>query len=419
MHFAVERFVTDPLLVALAFLLAIGEGALIFACLRRMGGRFADAVAPTDKVRTLEGLRGILAFSVVIHHGFCWYFYMRLGIWETGNSVVFARLAGFGVVQFFYLSGYLFWSKLLRQKKIPLGRFYLSRFIRIGPVYYVCVGLAIFIGLAVTGFTLRVSAGELARSLASWALFCLGGLPSVNGADTLRIIAGITWTLAIEWGFYLLLPFLGWFSRHGSRLILLLLACGAAWVVLRVTCDVLTRTSHLFALLNVMKGVAKFMIIGFGGGILVAAIEPRLRRVNRLSSRQASWILLGCYLLYLFVPGLSAIGQAFVLCGFALVVLGADLFGLITSRGVRLLGIVSYDIYVVHGIVYYLATRVRGGIHPIPLTTCIPETLLCMAIVVIVATVMHFAVERPTMLISERIARGHRFQAAPVKSPAL
>jgi hypothetical protein len=72
MHLFVERFVADPLLVSLAFLLAIGEAALISVCLMRMGGRFARAVAPGEKVATIEGLRGILAFSVVIHHGCCW-----------------------------------------------------------------------------------------------------------------------------------------------------------------------------------------------------------------------------------------------------------------------------------------------------------------------------------------------------------
>jgi peptidoglycan/LPS O-acetylase OafA/YrhL len=317
-------------------------------------------------------------------------------------------------MQFFYISGYLFWRKLMRQGKIPLGRFYLSRFIRIGPVYYVCVGAAILIGLLVTGFGLHVTPGELLRSLSSWALFCMGGIPSVNGADTRRIVAGVTWTLAMEWGFYLLLPFLGWFSRRASRSILLIVACGAAWAILKETGNRLTQP-QLIAVIEVMKSLAKFMIIGFGGGILVAVVEAPLRKVKGLPLKQGSWVLLGCYLIYFFVPKVGSFGQIFLLLGFTFVVLGADLFGLITTRGVRLLGIVSYDIYVVHGIIYYLATRVEGGIHPVPLTMYIPETLLCMAIVVIIATVIHFAVERPTMVISERLARRERPKAIPPK----
>lgn len=418
MHFAVERFVADPLLVFLAFLVVIGEAFILSVSLSKMGGIFATAVARGEKLATLEGLRGILAFSVVVHHGCCWYYYSRFQVWDTGHSIIFARLAAFGVIQFFYISGYLFWRKLMRQGNISLSRFYLSRLIRIGPVYYVCVGAAILIGLAVTGFTLRVGAGDLARSVGSWLLFCMGGRPSVDGADTARITAGVTWTLAMEWGFYLLLPFLGWFARRASRLVWFFLLCGAAWMIFREACVVLAQLPHLVPLLEEMKGVAKFMIVGFGGGILVAVFEPRMKAIVRLSAQQASWLLLALYLLYLFVPRIGSIGQIFLLLGFALVVLGADLFAVLTSRGVRLLGIVSYPIYVAHGIVYYLATRMRGGIHPVPLKMYIPETLLCMAVVVLVATVMHFVVERPTMLISERIARGTLPRVVPAKAAA-
>lgn len=128
MSIPVERFLSDPLIVFFAFLSAIGMAAMLSLTLTKMGGGFAAAVAPGEKVASLEGLRGILAFSVVIHHACCWYNYMRIGEWTTGDSIVFGRLAVFGVMQFFYISGYLFWRKLMRRGSIPLGRFYLSRF---------------------------------------------------------------------------------------------------------------------------------------------------------------------------------------------------------------------------------------------------------------------------------------------------
>lgn len=411
MHFVVERYITDPLLVSLAFAVAIGEAAILCWCLTRMGGVFAKAVAPGEKVASLEGLRGLLAFSVVIHHACCWYFFMQIGVWETGHSILFNRVARFGVMQFFYISGYLFWRKLMRRGKIPLGRFYLSRFIRIGPVYYACVGTAILIGITVTGLGVRVSPAELGRSLAAWLFFTLGGRASVNGADVIRITAGVTWTLAMEWGFYLLLPFLGWFTGRTRRLFWYAVICVAVWAVAKDLSRVLAHMEHFVVEIEMVAKLAKFMLIGFGGGILVAALDSRLRKMNKLSPRQASWLLAVLYLVYLLVPGIQSLGEILLLCGFALVVQGTDLFGLIASRPVRLLGIVSYPIYLVHGVIYYLATRVRGGIHPVPLRVYIPETLLCMVIVVLVATALHFAVERPTMLLSERISRGDKARA--------
>jgi peptidoglycan/LPS O-acetylase OafA/YrhL len=414
-----ERYVADPLLLVLAFGVAIGEAAILSWCFSRSGGVFAKAVAPSNKVTSLEGLRGLLAFSVVAHHACAWYFFLQTGAWGTGNSIVFARLASFGVLQFFYLSGYLFWTRLMRRGRIPLGRFYLSRFIRIGPVYYVCTAAAILIGLAVTGPGLRVHPAVLARSLGSWLLFCMGGVASVNGADTSRIIAGVTWTLAMEWGFYLMLPFLGWFSRAARRLIPMALVFGGVWLVAKVLALSLAHFPHLLPGIFTIEEVAKFMLIGFGGGIAVATFQSKLKFVSRLSPARASSLLLVLYLAFLFVPVNKDYGEIFLLCGFAMVVQGTNLFGLITSRGVRLLGIVSYPIYVVHGMVYYLAARIRGGMHPVPLREYIPETLLCMAIVVLVATAVHFAVERPTMLISERIARGERPQAVPTAGVAV
>lgn len=413
MHGFAERFVADPLLVSLAFGVAIGEAALLSWLLSRAGGVFAKAVAPSAKLTSIEGLRGLLAFSVVVHHACAWYFFLQTGRFEAIG--IFGRLANFGVIQFFFISGYLFWSKLRRRGRIPLGQFYLSRVIRIGPVYYVCVASAILIGLVVTGFGLHVHPAVLARSIATWVLFCLGGLASVNGADTQHIIAGVTWTLAMEWGFYLLLPFLAWFSRSARRLIPLALVFASVWLATKGTAHLLVHHHpHILVAVLTLRGVAKCMLVGFGGGIVIATFEPQLKAANRLSPKMASSLLLALYLIALLAPALSrAMGNVLLLCGFALVVQGTDLFGLITSRAVRLLGIVSYPIYVVHGIIYYLASRVRGGDHPVPLRAYVLETLICMVIVVLVATAMHFAVERPTMLISERIARGERKPAPP------
>ena len=49
----------------------------------------------------------------------------------------------------------------------------------------------------------------------------------VVSLDTLLIDAGVVWTLRFEWMFYLVLPFLRWFTR-GPRFLLLL---GAALIV--------------------------------------------------------------------------------------------------------------------------------------------------------------------------------------------
>jgi peptidoglycan/LPS O-acetylase OafA/YrhL len=400
-----QQFIDDSVLALTALLFTVGVGAVISLAMSRLGGYFAEAVAPGNKLVTIEGFRGILALSVALHHACCWYFYMKVGSWGTGHSIMFDRFGSFGVTQFFFISGYLFWRKLMRNGSISMGRFYFSRFLRIAPVYYVCMGTAIAIGLVVAGPGLHVERAELVRSLLAWSAFTAGGIPSVNGADVLRITCGVTWTLALEWGFYLLLPLLAWFSRGPLRLVWLALSCGLAFLISKYASDSLTQMVHFNALLLEIHGLAKFMLVGFGGGILIATFEPTLRRWNRLTPLPSSWLLLGACLAYLSIPGAQSWGELFLLVGFTLVVQGTDLFGFLSSRGVRLLGIVSYDLYVVHGIVYYVATRLRGGIHPVPLWVYLPETGLCLVAIVVVSTLLHLGVERPSMLLSERVGQ--------------
>jgi peptidoglycan/LPS O-acetylase OafA/YrhL len=403
---AVQRFAFDPLVAALAFAFAIASASALNLLFDRWGGHFGNVVSPgSQKLAALEGLRGILAFSVVMHHAYCWYFFTQYGVWTTGSSVIFARLADFGVIQFFYLSGFLFWRKLMKTGRIPIARFYLSRFVRIGPVYYCCIGAAILLGLLVTGLKLQVSLGALANSLLPWLLFSLGGQGPVNHADIARITCGVTWTLALEWLFYLSLPFLGWFSRNSRRLIFYALTFGLLFLVSRYFRAVTMQVGSLHFASSIAAEYAKFMLVGFGGGILIAALQSRLRNPLLSASTWRNWVLLGFYLAYLLIPGIAAAGQVLVLAGFALVVQGADLFGLLGSRAVRLLGVISYPMYLVHGIVYYSAMRMRGGIHAVSIPAYLAETAVCIAIILLLATIVHLVLERPTMTLSEEIAR--------------
>jgi len=71
----------------------------------------------------------------------------------------------------------------------------------------------------------------------------------------------------------------------------------------------------------------------------------------------------------------------------------------------RLLGAISYPVYLVHGIVFYAAMRLRGGMHPVPMVPYLAESGACLATILLLATALHLLVERPTMKISERMAR--------------
>lgn len=409
MSVSVQNYLLDPLLACGIFALSLSiAGLLSFLC-GRIGGVFAEAVQPSgNKLASLEGLRGILALSVAAHHAYCWFFYTQTGQWGTQTSILFARFASFGVEQFFFISGFLFWRKLMKKGGIELGRFYLSRFVRLAPVYYTCAGIAMFIGMYLVGFKLLVSPAQLVQSLLPWIFFAIGGQPGVNHADVKRIICGVVWTLAAEWLFYLSLSYLGWFARKAQRLIHFVCLFLLMYVVGRYF-SLKIHHETIASGLTIVSQFAKYMVFSFGGGILIAVFQEKIREKVRFSVLQANWLLMLFYAFYLFAPdfrGMAVVGTISLICGFALVIQGADLFGFITSKPVRFLGIISYDLYLVHGITYYLAMKLRGGIHSVTASSYIAQTAVCFVVIVIASTVLHFLVERPSMKRSEDIARG-------------
>jgi peptidoglycan/LPS O-acetylase OafA/YrhL len=401
---SLQHFATDPMLAAMFFTLTVGGASLLRSLLDHIAPRTQTVSPASQKLASLEGLRGILAFSVVAHHACAWYYFTQNGVWTTGSTIVFGQLANFGVMQFFYLSGFLFWRKLMRRGDMPAARFYLSRFLRIGPVYYCCLTIALILGFLAGGARLQVGVPNLFASLLSWLIFCIGGQPDVNRADILRITSGVTWTLALEWLFYLSLPFLAWFARKSWRLILFGLSYGALYLIARHFRDATPDSTTLYSVASEAVGYARFMIVGFGGGMLIATTEGWLRKKLGHVGTYANAIVLAFFLGYLILPGANIFSQILLLAGFALIVQGADLFGLLLSRPVRFMGVISYPVYLIHGIVYYAAMLLRGGIHPVGAAAYIAETALCVAAILLLATALHLLVERPSMNLSEQIA---------------
>jgi peptidoglycan/LPS O-acetylase OafA/YrhL len=134
--------------------------------------------------RQLDGLRGVAVLLVLAQH-----FFPEIG----------TRLhAGFiGINLFFVLSGFLITVKL-DQSKAPfrqtLASFYLHRFARIIPIYYLLIFILFFLNVA---------------PLREYTLSCLLFNFNIAVADHNIQLTPIThfWSLAVEMQFYLIWPF--------------------------------------------------------------------------------------------------------------------------------------------------------------------------------------------------------------------
>jgi peptidoglycan/LPS O-acetylase OafA/YrhL len=169
------------------------------------------APAPAHRFTAIDGLRGYLALGVVTHHAVIWYYYLRRGELKSLPSHFYTNLGEASVALFFMITGFLFWDKLLRGRtaRIDWTRLYLSRFLRVVPMYLVLLVLVLLTVGVVTRFHWQEPPGAVLKEIGRWLLFKVKTVPAFNNCDDTKFMAGMVWTLAYEWLFYLALPILG------------------------------------------------------------------------------------------------------------------------------------------------------------------------------------------------------------------
>jgi peptidoglycan/LPS O-acetylase OafA/YrhL len=353
----------------------------------------------------LESLRGVLAMSVLFSHAVVNYFYFRTGQWVPPPSPFYAFLGPGPVILFFFLSGFLFWSKCLAFDGVGnYGRFLVGRVRRLIPAYYVSVGMVMCIVLVKTRFRLNVPLPNLLSELARWLVF----VPArdVNGVPRADLIdASVVWTLMFEVGFYLLLPLL-FFLFKGYRIFLYLAIAGAISWKLAASGFVAYSPALVHAGLLPFLTFAVNSVLGFGFGIgmLVAVLYSRgpRRWWQALQKRRLTPIPL----FFLAAPVLFKVGSyspgEFCLLAvvFIFVVAGNDFFGLLSSKAVFHLGTVSYSFYITHGIVLYVVSYLFN--RWVPIRSLSPlEYWSLMGLVgvaaVCCATLLYWTVERRFM----------------------
>ena len=380
-----------PCLFMITFLLVLASTPLF---------RAADS-PPTDvaaRVSTIDGLRGLLALAVFFHHAAIWHQYAVIGEWRVPPSRFYTNLGPGGVSLFFMITGYLFWSQMLKARGRPnYLKLYLGRLFRIVPLYLV---LALII-LGTVGFAthwrLNESPFEVSKEVAS--LLAGGAMnipPEINGYDgAVLIAANVTWTLRYEWIFYASLIVTAFFARNRAVGLFVPLV-GLVTAALLVVFGPDPRDAALTMLFSI--------------GMIAAAIQKPLGSVL---AEIPQWALSTAAIAAVLLPVVSLNGlygvvpAALLGVGFLLIVSGATLFGLLAMRPARRLGDISYGIYLLQGPVLALAfsvpaLRVASGASPAVHWTVVT---IAAAALTAFATVTHSLVERPGIQAGQRAFR--------------
>lgn len=292
-----------------------------------------------NHLQSLDGLRGLLASFVFLHHAMIWYFYIQNGVWQSPPTYLFYYFGTGSVLFFFMITAFLFFSKITsnaNSKDFDWLRLYVSRFLRIAPLYLFAVFMMFGFVAYETNFTLIDEISELRENAIHWLFFGLLSLQELNGIDAMRIFAGVVWTLPYEWCFYFLLPIWGLLYR------------------IKVP-----KVFYLIIILGIILAGKNRIYLPFFLGMLSVYLY-QLRFVQSFANHPiASLVIItSCSLpILLSLNPLDCEAQLCLFTAFTLIVAGNDLFGLLSARPMRRLGDISFSIYLLHPLVLYCTMK--------------------------------------------------------------
>jgi peptidoglycan/LPS O-acetylase OafA/YrhL len=348
--------------------------------------------APTemDRQSTLDGLRGILALAVFICHTTAWHHYFNTGSFVPPDIGIFRQFAKSSVYMFFMITGFLFMSKLLndRDKDIDWIKLFVSRVLRIAPLYLTVVCIMVFLVLVESNFRIQVTWSELLIDIFRWLTFTVFGEPLLNNYDkTLLITSHVQWTLVYEWLFYLSLPLLA--------------------VILKIRVPfVFIAASITLVLLFIFNMRNLFFPAAFLAGILTAIIF-RFGQIKLLLTHPAFSIIAIALVLWqgwnypeISYQQPSKVPAFCLSVAFVIIACGNNLFGILTTRTARYLGEVSFGVYLLHGIVMFTVFNYIFGFEHVSTMSAVHYWLLISFITVLLivaATLTYRLIEAPAM----------------------
>jgi peptidoglycan/LPS O-acetylase OafA/YrhL len=368
------------------------------------------------RFKTLDSLRGIAAFIVLIHHCFLTIppgsrdMVLHWGDLTPFRIVFMGRPA---VIFFFVLSGFVLSLPYLTERQPEYPRFVVKRLCRIYLPMAAAVILSALLYIAV--MPTHVAAASAWLNNESWQdpldLRLVLRHLLMSGRSSDASLDNVMWSLIYELRISLIFPFLVLFGRFSASAALL--AGLTSYAIAKPTLDLLGigpfpyyNTSLLSALVITLHFLLCFM-----AGIALGARRDRIAAAfARLPVGIA--ILLWVAALYALAAPSDLVDTA----GAALIIalsLGSERVTRLLSAPVLLwLGRISYSLYLVHLLVLLTIVHLLGDRLPLWLVLgVVPPTAL------VTAHFFHLAVEAPATALGRRLGAPRRAVARVV--PAL
>jgi peptidoglycan/LPS O-acetylase OafA/YrhL len=401
-----------------------------------LNAQLSPPIRRRARIVGLDGVRGLLCLSIAITHVTGYYSKHTASVWKT-------NVFGFSLVYFFVLSGFLLFLPYVRNvvaerssARVPDVRDYaMHRFARIMPVYVV-IFLIVNYFLRLSYLTNAASVPDDARTglgtiTEPWKLLANLTLLQTYFPQYLETGIGPSWSLTLEYAFYLSLPLLGLalfaVRKRSARnpFVVATLAPGILLIIGLAGRALIPFVNHYggttnFVLLNWGSNIAAVFTksfltnadnfaMGMFAAIVFVAIEQGAlperisRRVRTVSAAAILPVLIASALTFAIAPQFSTAGIGLVAALMILVVVvplargqKSRLARLLDIRPIRYVGEISLSAYLWHFPMLLLLGRL-GLMAGDTLSGMLYNVALLLAATILAATVTYYLVEKPAM----------------------
>lgn len=306
----------------------------------------------------LNGVRFLAALGVIVHH-----IEQYKNTWTMPSlwfsSPFIKQIGPLGVTLFFVLSGFLITYLLLTERErtqtVAIKEFYLRRILRIWPLYYTIVILAIFIlpKVYMGIFVVPIETEHIYDNFGVKMFFILTILPNVIKDAYISLpLMEQTWSIGVEEQFYYFWP---WVVKLGkNRLLVLMIFLLVFFYVLRAIGVTLVPDGGNWKLLKSFLSSLRMTAMILGGMIAYATFFHGKSKFVKIIFHQyfqvGLWLLL--IILQYFSIYFPAINQEVYSIIFAILIanLAVNPLNIVSLENpiFNYLGKISYGLYMYH-----------------------------------------------------------------------
>lgn len=386
--------------ILLSDLLAVILATLFAGKLATFGFPLSD---PARRIGCIDGLRGYLALAVMVTHMHLWTGILRFGGTWAEPRVNALNLGGPGVALFFMTTGLVFYPRVMSGfTNSNWLAVLITRIFRLMPL----IMLAVSVVVAMISFRQgTVPSTDDVLPIAIW-ISTVNTPPIMKYDESWKAIAGVLWTLKLEWLFYLgMLPISAIVYQIFKRFQI------SGWLLpflILVSCTILLVLGPAFPS-GTLVWFARFIAL-FACGMLAYEIRMQEKIAAYLAKPVMSLPAVLCAILGVGLWGDWAVfnlaSMAFLFGFFLCVACGNSLWGILKYRGALVLGECSYGIYLCHGIILFLAFDIFN-IGELPLQGPAFSILILPLMLILVGftAVTFLLVERPSIKFGKHLAK--------------